>query len=182
VTASDRLIVFVGKPNVGKSTLFSLLFGVKVRKGKNPGSTIKPNFFRTKKFTAVDLPGYGYMKGLDWEFSEMVRDYTIRYIEDNAELIVLAIHVIDISSFRKIVEKWTSRGELPVDLEMCDFLKEVCENVVVAANKSEKLGNNLALEVDYAERKLKTEVIPISAKKNNVKSIKSKIIEVLKKS
>ncbi len=178
----DKLLVFAGRSNVGKSTLFSSLFKVKVRKGKKPGSTIKPNFFRAGEVIAVDLPGYGYMKGLDWRFSENVRDFIVHYIEENANAIVLAVQVIDLPAFREITERWEKRGKIPIDVEMCDFLKEVCKNVVVAANKVDRLeGCELEKELDYAKKKLRAEVIPVSAKYGKTGEIKAKITEVLKK-
>ena len=177
-----KLLVFAGRSNVGKSTLFSALFGVRVRKGKRPGTTIKPNQLRAGDVLAVDLPGYGYMKGVSWEYSERVRDFIVHYIENNADSIVLAIQVIDISSFREIVERWESRGEKPIDVEMCEFLNEVCRNVIVAANKADKLDRKeLERELGYAREKLRTEVIPISAKRGDVKRLRSRITDVLAK-
>jgi len=178
----DKLLVFAGRSNVGKSTLFSSLFKVKVRKGKKPGSTVKPNFFRAGEVVAVDLPGYGYMKGLDWRFSEKVRDFIVHYVEENANAIVLAVQVIDLSAFREITERWEKRGEIPIDVEMCNFLREVCKNVVVAANKVDRLERyELESELDYARKKLKAEVIPISAKYGRIRELKAKITEILKK-
>ncbi len=179
---TEKLLVFVGRSNVGKSTLFSALFGVKVRKGKRPGTTIKPNFFRAGEVLAVDLPGYGYMKGISWEFSEKVRDFIVHYVEENAKSIVLAIQVIDLPAFREIVERWEDRGEKPIDVEMCEFLKEVCKNVVVAANKIDKLDRKeVEEELEYARRKLDAEVIPICAKKGNISSLRNRITEILRK-
>ncbi len=179
---TERLLVFAGRSNVGKSTLFSALFGLKVRKGKRPGTTIKPNFFRAGDVLAVDLPGYGYMKGVSWEFSEKVRDFIVHYIEEKSNKIALAVQVIDLSAFREIVERWENRGEKPIDVEMCEFLQEVCKNVVVAANKADKLDRSeLKREVEFAKRKLGAEVIPICAKKGDVKPLKNRIIEILEK-
>jgi len=90
--------------------------------------------------------------------------------------------VIDLPAFRGITERWEKRGEIPIDVEMCDFLKEVCKNVVIAANKADKLDQHeLENELDYAKRKLKAEVIPISAKYGKVRVLKAKITEILKK-
>ncbi len=181
-SGQSKLLVFAGRSNVGKSTLFSKLFGVSVRKGKKPGTTIKPNFCNAGKVVAVDLPGYGYMKGLSYNFSEKIRDFFVHYIEKNSERIVLAVQVIDISSFREIVERWEKKGEIPIEVEMCEFLKEVCKNVLIAANKSDKLEREeLKREIDFAVKKLKAEVIPVSAKKGEIKELKKKIVEVLKK-
>jgi len=175
-----KLLVFAGRSNVGKSTLFSALFGVKIRKGKKPGTTIRPNYFRAGNVLAVDLPGYGYMKGIGWNYSERVRDFIVHYIENNADSIVLAVQVVDLSSFREIVERWEGRGEKPIDVEMCEFLNEVCRNVIVAANKVDKLDRKeLNAELEYAREKLGTEVIPISAKRGDVKRLKRRIVDIL---
>ncbi|XP_069746098.1 GTP-binding protein 8 [Narcine bancroftii] len=71
-------VCFIGRSNVGKSSLikslFSLVPGMEVRVSKNPGHTKKMNFFKVgKAFTVVDMPGYGYRAPSD--FVEMVEIY-----------------------------------------------------------------------------------------------------------
>ncbi|NWJ10000.1 GTPB8 protein, partial [Crypturellus undulatus] len=72
-------VCFVGRSNVGKSSLIRALFalspdGVEVRVSKTPGHTKKMNFFNVGKyFTLVDMPGYGYRAPQD--FVEMVEAY-----------------------------------------------------------------------------------------------------------
>ncbi|XP_067848829.1 GTP-binding protein 8 [Heptranchias perlo] len=71
-------VCFIGRSNVGKSSLikslFSLVPGIEVRVSKNPGHTKKMNFFKVgKAFTIVDMPGYGYRAPSD--FVEMVEIY-----------------------------------------------------------------------------------------------------------
>ncbi|NXU50954.1 GTPB8 protein, partial [Turnix velox] len=71
-------VCFVGRSNVGKSSLIRALFSlspeVEVRVSKTPGHTKKMNFFKVgKHFTLVDMPGYGYRAPQD--FVEMVEAY-----------------------------------------------------------------------------------------------------------
>ncbi|XP_003797744.1 GTP-binding protein 8 [Otolemur garnettii] len=71
-------VCFIGRSNVGKSSLIKALFSlapeVEVRVSKKPGHTKKMNFFRVgKHFTLVDMPGYGYRSPED--FVEMVETY-----------------------------------------------------------------------------------------------------------
>ncbi|MFN3393769.1 MAG: ribosome biogenesis GTP-binding protein YihA/YsxC [Candidatus Thermochlorobacter sp.] len=71
VTSPDALpkdglpeIAFVGRSNVGKSSLLNLLMGRKLaHTSATPGKTRELNFFLiNRKFYFVDLPGYGYAK------------------------------------------------------------------------------------------------------------------------
>ncbi|XP_030307304.1 GTP-binding protein 8 [Calypte anna] len=71
-------VCFIGRSNVGKSSLIRALFSlspeVEVRVSKTPGHTKKMNFFKVGKyFTLVDMPGYGYRAPQD--FVEMVEAY-----------------------------------------------------------------------------------------------------------
>ncbi|XP_019507809.1 PREDICTED: GTP-binding protein 8 isoform X1 [Hipposideros armiger] len=71
-------VCFIGRSNVGKSSLIKALFSlapeVEVRVSKKPGHTKKMNFFKVGKyFTLVDMPGYGYRAPED--FVGMVETY-----------------------------------------------------------------------------------------------------------
>nr|XP_048278311.1 GTP-binding protein 8 [Myodes glareolus] len=71
-------VCFIGRSNVGKSSLIKALFSlapdVEVRVSKKPGHTKKMNFFKVGKyFTLVDMPGYGYRAPED--FVDMVEAY-----------------------------------------------------------------------------------------------------------
>ncbi|XP_068122291.1 GTP-binding protein 8 [Hyperolius riggenbachi] len=71
-------VCFIGRSNVGKSSLIKALFAlvpeIQVRVSKTPGHTRKLNFFKVgKAFTLVDMPGYGFRAPED--FGEMVGSY-----------------------------------------------------------------------------------------------------------
>nr|XP_020462141.1 GTP-binding protein 8 [Monopterus albus]XP_020462142.1 GTP-binding protein 8 [Monopterus albus]XP_020462143.1 GTP-binding protein 8 [Monopterus albus] len=71
-------VCFIGRSNVGKSSLIKALFSltpeVEVRVSKTPGHTKKMNFFKVgRAFTIVDMPGYGYRAPKD--FVDMVEPY-----------------------------------------------------------------------------------------------------------
>ncbi|KAG5282877.1 hypothetical protein AALO_G00035710 [Alosa alosa] len=71
-------VCFIGRSNVGKSSLIRSLFSlapeVEVRVSKTPGHTKKMNFFRVgQAFSLVDMPGYGHKAPRD--FVDMVEPY-----------------------------------------------------------------------------------------------------------
>lgn len=75
---------FVGRSNVGKSSLINMLSGQKkdiAIVSSTPGRTRLINFFNiNKKWKLIDLPGYGYAKiskEAQAEFQEFVDDYLI---------------------------------------------------------------------------------------------------------
>ncbi|MGJ8698076.1 MAG: ribosome biogenesis GTP-binding protein YihA/YsxC [Verrucomicrobiaceae bacterium] len=74
---------FIGRSNVGKSSLINLLTNKDglARVSKTPGRTRELNFFKINDaWTLVDLPGYGFAKvsqSLREQFNEFVSDYLV---------------------------------------------------------------------------------------------------------
>ncbi len=72
---------FVGRSNVGKSSLINTLVGRKAaaRVSKQPGKTQLINVFRVnEQWQLIDLPGYGYAKESKkkrYQWERMVRSY-----------------------------------------------------------------------------------------------------------
>lgn len=72
---------FIGRSNVGKSSLINMLTGVKglAKTSGRPGKTQLINHFLiNKEWYLVDLPGYGYArtsKSSREKWSQMMRDY-----------------------------------------------------------------------------------------------------------
>jgi small GTP-binding protein len=132
-------VVFVGRSNVGKSTLLNKLTGEHVRTGKRPGVTLKPTHLYYDDFLITDMPGFGFMAGVTEEKAENVKTGIIEYIEKHADRIKIAVQVIDGPAFEEITERWDERNEIPIDLELHQFLLEMGITPIIAANKTDKI-------------------------------------------
>lgn len=175
-------IVFVGRSNVGKSSLLRKLFGAKVKVGKRPGVTLHPSHIQVSDFLITDMPGFGFMSGVKDRKQDIVKDKTVHYLEKNAERIKIGVMVIDGPAFPEIVDRWDSREQIPIDVEMFDFLREVRIDTIVAANKMDKVKENdydflldeiadrLGLEPPWEN--WKHLMAPISAMKGDLKALK----------
>ena len=120
---------FIGRSNVGKSSLINSLVGRKnlAKTSGKPGKTQLINHFAiNKKWFLVDLPGYGYAstsKVNRIKFQEMIQ----KYLENRENLICLFV-LIDI---RHKAQK--------IDLE---FMNELGENhipFVIVFTKADKI-------------------------------------------
>lgn len=175
-------IIFVGRSNVGKSSLLRELFGAKVRVGKRPGVTLRPTHAQVSDFLITDMPGFGFMSGVKDRKQDIVKDKTVHYIENNAERIKIGVLVIDGPAFPEIVDRWDSRDQIPIDVEMFDFLREIGIDTIVAANKMDRVKENESdLLLDEIVARLGLEppwqnwkhlIAPISAKKGDLKALK----------
>lgn len=182
-------IILIGRSNVGKSTLFRQLTGRRVDVGRRPGMTRKPFKVKIGNAVYVDMPGYGFMKFLSKEEQEKTKDFVVEYFEQNKDNILLAIQVIDAASFLDIADRWEKRGEVPLEMELYDFLNDLGLDVVLAANKMDRISNkDEALDAIVERvgmlppwRQWADKVAPISAKKRQIEPIREIINKRLAK-
>ncbi|MFX0045629.1 MAG: GTP-binding protein EngB [Candidatus Hermodarchaeota archaeon] len=185
----DRpLMVFAGRSNVGKSSTIRLLTGRRVRVGKRPGSTKWEIMIDLGPVTLVDVPGFGYMAGTSKTAIEEMKTTLIQKLEKWSDRLALTVLIVDISLFRTLVDRWESRGEIPIDVEFYTFLSEISARVIVVANKIDKLKKReQPLEVEYLAMKLKEAlpesepiIVPMSAsKKTGVTELRRAIEDTL---
>ena len=124
-------VSFVGRSNVGKSSLLNRLLGRKqlARVSSVPGKTANINFFDVDGVKFVDLPGYGYAKVSHTE-KQRWADLIGGYFEQERSF-NLVISLVDI---RHEAQK--------LDLRMVDFLTEAELPFVVALTKADKITRN----------------------------------------
>jgi GTP-binding protein EngB required for normal cell division len=178
-------VLFTGRSNVGKSSIMREITGKKVKVGKRPGVTLKPTHIRNSDLLITDLPGFGFMSGVKDHKQDLVKDEIVRYIEQNAERISIAVLVIDGAVFLDLVKRWEGRNEIPVDIEIFELFRELDVDIILAVNKTDKiedseLNNTLDGICDKLNmlppwRQWINIVAPVCAKKGDIKSLKSLI-------
>jgi GTP-binding protein EngB required for normal cell division len=172
----EKYLVFTGRPNAGKSSLIKELAGLNIATGKHPGTTRKVSKYPLNDgLVLVDLPGLGKMSGASKQFEEEVNQQIIDFLESNAQNIVLAIAVLDISTFIEVTCRLEKKGIESVDVEMVKFLADILgEFPVVVANKIDKATrkeiednlNEFKNRISNGEKaKVKDHVFLVSAKK-----------------
>jgi GTP-binding protein len=135
--------VFLGRSNVGKSSLINGLLGVKglARTSSTPGRTQTVNFYRVNAtHYFVDLPGYGYARA-PREVRELWGPMVEGFLERRRDAIALAIVLVD------------ARHEpSALDRVMLDWLVDRDIPRIVVGVKADKLSGN---ERTQAERALR---------------------------
>ncbi|EMA25317.1 MULTISPECIES: GTP-binding protein EngB [Haloarcula] len=177
----DAEVVLVGRSNVGKSTLMREITGHTFDTGQRPGVTRSPNHFdwASADFVISDLPGFGYMKGVPEDVREEIKTDVVQYVERNAENILVGILVVDGKSVIDIIDRHSGPDEIPHDVEMFHFLREVGVEPVVAVNKMDKvddkddrlneLCDRLGLHPPWQQ--WQETIAPISAKRGSVEPL-----------
>jgi len=134
-------VVLVGRSNVGKSTLMRELTGHTFDTGQRPGVTREPNHFdwAGPDFVITDLPGFGFMDGVPEDVREQTKTDIVRYIETHAEQILVGVLVVDGKAAVDIIDRHSGPDEVPYDVEMFHFLRDVGVPTVVAVNKMDKV-------------------------------------------
>ena len=137
-------VAFLGRSNVGKSSLLNALAGVRglARVSSDPGCTRLVNFFRVSgaerpggagrgDMYLVDLPGYGYVKA-SRDVRESFERIAVSYLSGRAPL-RLCVFIVDArhdpSDRDDVLRAWLEHHALPY---------------VVAVNKVDALGRGEA--------------------------------------
>ena len=138
---SDGLaeIAFLGRSNVGKSSLINALIGRKglAHTSNTPGRTQTINFYRVTSGAAdslgscyfVDFPGYGYAKVSRSEtegWKRLIESYLF-----NRAMLQLSLVILD-----------ARRGWMPPDLELKQWLEAHHQAYLVIATKMDKLNQS----------------------------------------
>jgi small GTP-binding protein len=174
-------VVLVGRSNVGKSTLMRELTGHAVSTGRKPGVTRQPNHFDwvSERFMFTDLPGFGFMSGVPEERREQIKTDVVRYLEANAEDVLVGVLVVDGKSVVDIIDRHSGAGEVPHDVELFHFLRDLDVPTVVAVNKMDKVDDRDERLDDLCDRlgilppwqQWRDTVAPISAKRGDVDAL-----------
>jgi GTP-binding protein EngB required for normal cell division len=188
-----KYIVFTGRPNAGKSSTIRALTGLKISTGKRPGTTTNINKYEiTQDLFLVDMPGYGRKVDAPRSWEDKTKDRILSFIEDEADSIIAAIHVLNIVTFIETEERLAKKGFISIDVEMVQYLEEnIGEYPFVAANKIDKGNDKQVMEnleayihsLTNGEPELAAGyVYPISAKKGvGIGELKNQLIRKLQK-
>ena len=127
-------VAFLGRSNVGKSSLINTLVGRRkvAATSRTPGKTQTINWYRLTGDSGscffVDLPGYGYAK-VPKRVREEVWARLIDTYLTSARPLVLAIQLLDMRR----------DGPTDLDRQMIDWLREAAVPHVWALTKADKL-------------------------------------------
>jgi GTP-binding protein len=156
-------IAFVGRSNVGKSSLINSLVGSKIAKTSNtPGRTQTINFFQVRRpgkphpdFVFADLPGYGFAR-VPQEVTTRWARFINPYLEER-ESLALCVMLVDVNI-----------PPQELDLQLVEWLRHHHRSFVLAATKADRVSKNqlhsslerLSDTLEVAAR----QIIPFSAK------------------
>ena len=153
-------VAFLGRSNVGKSSLLNALVGEKAAKvSQTPGRTRAINFFalldqkQRRRLVFADLPGYGYAK-----ISKSISGGWPVFIEPylgGRETLRLCVCLVD-----------SNVPPQASDAQLLDWLRAAGRAFVVAATKIDRLsGNQRTRNLAALKKDLELDaVLPVSAK------------------
>ncbi len=147
--SSDKVIALAGNPNVGKSTLFNALTGMKQHTGNWPGKTV------------ANAQGYREYNGHGYVFVDIPGSYSL--LAHSAEEEVAGDFIC--SGEADAVAVVCGASCLERNLNLVLQISEVTANLIVCVNlmdEAEKKGIEVKCEV--LEKRLGVPVIPMSAR------------------
>jgi len=174
-------VVLVGRSNVGKSTLMREITGHGVETGRRPGVTREPNHYDwvSEDFLLTDLPGFGFIEGVPDDVRERIKTDVVRYVETHAESILVGVLVVDGKAVVDIIDRHSGPDDIPHDVELFQFLRDVGIAPVVAVNKMDKVDDRDVRLDEICDRlglvppwqQWQDTVAPISAKRGSIEPL-----------
>lgn len=136
-------IVLLGRSNVGKSTVMRQITGHAVPTGQKPGVTREPNHFDwvEQDFVLTDLPGFGFMSGVEETHREEIKTNVVRYLEEYAPHILVGVVVLDGKAAVDIIDRHSGPEEIPHAVELYYLLEDLGIPAVLAVNKMDKVSD-----------------------------------------
>ena len=160
-------IAFIGRSNVGKSSLINAIFMKKLAHISNtPGKTRQINFFNHgDSMMVVDLPGYGFAK-ISHKEAFQISDLVSQYLTSRENLKKIFV-LID-----------NSLGPKKIDIEMIDSMKQIKQKIIICYTKSDKKIKEKSAFLDNLNTEYENYIL--SSKTNeNIFEIQKKIFEFL---
>ncbi|MFX0084157.1 MAG: GTPase [Candidatus Hodarchaeota archaeon] len=175
------LIPISGRPNAGKTSLVNYIARTKKPVGKYAGTTLKiVPVPLVKNLSLVDLPGFGRITKRSKQLENKLKNTIVQFFENPSNQILLAIHIIDLSTFHYMVESLEKKNIIPLDIEMIQFISEVTNfPPLIVFNKADKLKKDIIeqnLQIFNSYNIPKTEEFIISLKtKDGCRSLRNRI-------
>ena len=154
-------VAFLGRSNVGKSSVINALVGTKLaRTSSTPGRTRSINFFELRRagqpkpeLLFTDLPGYGYAK-ISREISQEWAHFVDPYLKERPTL-ALCLALVD-----------SNIPPQESDRQLLDFLAATRRTHLIVATKCDRLSaNRLRQSLDELKRQYDgVPIVPFSAK------------------
>ncbi len=146
----SNILAIVGRPNVGKSTLFNRLVEKKSAiMDDEPGVTRDRHYGRAewngKTFTVIDTGGY--VEGSEDIFEEAIR----KQVKEALEEATVVLFMVD-----------TETGLHPLDQDFANVLREISKPVFTIGNKSDNLERSMGV-AEFYSLGLSGEIFPVSS-------------------
>lgn len=167
-------IVFIGRSNMGKSSLMNTIFEKKdlVKTSSKPGKTRLANIFLVEnKYYLTDLPWYWFAK-MGKNLKDDLDALISWYLEERRDTIKKVVILID-------SKLWPQKA----DFEMFEYLLDLDLPLTIILSKVDKLSKNeIKKSIDFTKESFFwQEVIACSAKKKiGIEDLKRSIKKVLR--